>query len=205
VPYANGRNGEFSVLWLKALGVQAVGVSGPGSGEHFKPFLDPRQFEGLLEPMYRADGDTIYRVGPPRASLARVVPRTSLVMRTPKNAVDVDPLRPYVAALDDPAMPRADFRWTSMHSATISTNLNPDQVLSVQVAYHHGWRATANGRPVGIHRDAIGFMVLNPGAGPHQIEMIYDGGLELRAAHVLSAMAAVLLVGGSILSFRRTL
>lgn len=203
VPYSGGHNGEFSILWLKALGAQAVGVSGPSSGEFYKPFLDPRQFEGLLEPIYREGGDTIYRVGVAHASLARIVPRSSLVTRTPKNGVDVEPLRPYVAALDDPAMPLAEFRWTSMHSARIAADLQSDQVISVQIAWHRGWRASANGRAVPIHQDAIGLIVLDPGPGRHDIETIFDGGIEMRAASVFSAMAAVMLAGGSLLSLRR--
>jgi hypothetical protein len=200
---AGVHDGEYSILWLKALGVQAVGVSGPASGEVYKPFLNPKQFEGLLEPLRREGDDVIYRVGPPHASLARVIPRASIVARTPDHGVDVDPLRPYVAALDDSGMPHAQFTWTSGHSARINTDLRPEQVVSVQIAWHTGWHATVNGSPLPVNRDAIGLMVVDPGqAGPAVIDLIYDGGTEMRVANWLSALAALMLVG---LAVRATL
>jgi hypothetical protein len=205
---------EASVLWLKALGVHAVGISGPTSTEFFKPFRNPKKFEGVLQHLWHYDDDdVIYRVDTASAgagplSLARVVPRGALVSRTPIHGLDLDPLRPYVAALDDRGMPHAEFRWTSMHSADISTQLDPGQVLSVQMAWHKGWHATANGTPTSILRDAIGLMYIDPEiSGPCKIELLYDGGTEMRAARVIGALTVLLLVLTSIqavLGKRRT-
>jgi hypothetical protein len=193
---AGAHDGEFSLLWLKALGVQAVGAGGPRSGEYYKPFQNPKKFEGLLEPIWRDGDDTTYRVGQPHATLARVIPRASAVARAPVNGIDVDPLRPYVAALDDPEMPRADFHWTSGHSARIATTLRPDRLVSVQIAWHPGWRAVLNGRPVAVKRDLLGLMAIDPGvAGECIIDLIYDGGTEMRIARWLSALSALTLLG----------
>jgi hypothetical protein len=197
---AEPRNAEASVLWFKAFGVHAVGISGLAS-------TPVRKFEGVLDPLWRYDNDAvIYRVDSGRggggpASLARVIPRGALVSRIPVHGLDVDPLRPYVAALDDPRMPPAEFRWTSMHSAEISGNLEPGQVLSVQEAWNKGWHATANGRPTPILRDAIGLMYIDPEiSGPCQIEMVYDYGFEMRAAWTTSILTALLLAITSIYS-----
>jgi hypothetical protein len=197
---AGPLNAEDSVLWLKALGVQAVGVSGPSSAEVYKPFVSPKKFEGVLEPLWRhGDDDVIYRVGKGPASLARVIPRTALVSTKPVHGLDVDPLRPYAAALDDLRMAAAEFRWSSMHSADITTNLESAQVLSVQMAWHKGWHATANGRPTPIRRDAIGLMYIDPEiSGPCKIEMVYDGGGEMHAAWAVSILTALLLASTSI-------
>lgn len=194
------RDPEASILWLKALGVHAVGISGPTSTEFWKPFRNPKKFEGALEPLWRyGNDDVIYLVDSATASLARVVPGSALVSRTPVDGLDLDPLRSYVAALDDVQLPRADFRWTSAHSADISTRLAPGQALSVQMAWDKGWRATANGRPTPVRRDAIGLMVIDPGiAGPCKIEMVYDGGLEMRAARAISLLTALLFAAASI-------
>jgi hypothetical protein len=168
---AGPRNADASVLWFKAFGVHAVGISGLSS-------TPVRKFEGVLEPLWRDDNDAVIYRG-----------------------LDVDPLRPYVAALDDLRMPRAEFRWTSMHSAEISGNLEPGQVLSVQEAWHKGWHATANGRPTPIFRDAIGLMYIDPEiSGPCQIEMVYDFGFEMRAAWTISILTALLLAITSVYS-----
>jgi hypothetical protein len=196
---------EASVVWLKALGVHAVGVSGPTSAEYWKPFRNPKKFEGVLDPLWREGrDDVIYRVDQARvdnapASLARVVPQGALVSRAPIFGLDVDALRPYVTALDDVRMPRAEFRWTTAHSAGITTALEPGQVLSVQMAWAKGWHATANGRPTPVLRDAIGLMYIDPEiSGPSKIEMVYDGGLEMRAARAISLLTVLLLAVTSI-------
>ncbi len=194
------HDAEASVLWLKALGVHAVGISGPTSTEFWKPFRTPKKFEGVLEPLWRyGPDDVLYRVdqrqGDTAPSLARVIPRNSLVSRVPKDGLDLDPLRAYVGSLDDVRMPRADFRWTSIHSADVTSNLESGQVVSVQMAWHKGWHAFANGKPTPVRSDAIGLMYLDPEiSGPCRIDMVYDGGTEMRVAWTISILTAILLV-----------
>ena len=193
---------EWSVMWLKAMGVQAVGVSGPGSTEVYRDFVDPKKFEGVLEVLWRDGGDVLYRVGKPHLSLARVVPRIDLVSRTPINGTDVDPLRGYVAALEDPGMPEARFQWLSAHSARIVTDIGTDEVVSVQMAFHPGWHARAGGRELRIGQDALGLMTIYPaGSGPSTIDLFYDGGTEMRIAYWVCGITAVGLFG--IVVFRR--
>jgi hypothetical protein len=197
---AGPHNAEDAVLWLKALGVHAVGVSGPASTEIYKPFRSPKKFEGVLEPLWRGSSDdVIYRVGRGPESLARVIPRSALVARAPVTGLDVDPLRPYVAALDDIRMPHAEFHWSSMHSADITANLEAGQILSVQMAWHKGWHALVNGRPTPVLRDAIGLMYIDPAvSGPCKIEMRYDGGVEMRASRWISPITALLLAAACV-------
>jgi hypothetical protein len=197
------RAAEASVLWLKALGVHAVGVSGPESVEFWKPFRNPTRFEGVLEPLWRYDkDDVLYRVDRP-ASLARVIPRGALMSHEPIHGLDLDPLRPYVASLDDPAMPRADFHWTTAHSADIATNLQPGQIVSVQMAWAKGWHGLVNGQSRPVLRDAIGLMYIDPAiSGPAKIQMFYDGGLEMRMARLISIVTALLLIAASVYELR---
>lgn len=191
---------DSAVLWLKALGIHAVGVSGPASTEGDRPFLKPKKFEGVLQPLWRDGDDVLYQVGAD-AALARVIPRAALVSRQPDNGLDMDPLRPYVAALDAPRMPRASFQWTNAHSAVISTNLNASQVVSVQFSWFKGWHAIVNGRPSAVKRDGIGFGYIDPHAsGPCTIQLTYDGGPETLASHWLFAVTVLLLVGASVRS-----
>jgi hypothetical protein len=186
---------EYSVLWLKSLGIQAVGVTGEGSTEVYKPVKDPKKYDGVLEVLWRDGGDVLYRVEKARRSLARVVPRGSLVARTPINAADVDPLRPYVAALEDASMPEARFEWTSAHSGRIVTEIRDGEAVSWQEAWHAGWHATAGGKEIPIARDALGLMTIYPPAGRSTIDLLYDGGVEMRIAHWLSGITALILFG----------
>ncbi|HEV8147699.1 MAG TPA: hypothetical protein VGP79_15020 [Bryobacteraceae bacterium] len=189
---AGTHDAEFSILWLKSLGVEAVAVSGPNSGEFYKPFHDPKKFEGVLEAIWRDGDDVFYRVSA-NGSLAHAVPRASLVARAPYNGVDVDPLRPFVAALE--SRPAADFRWTASHSATVDANVTPGDVVHVQIAWHRGWHAVVNGARRTIEKDNIGLMAIDPGVtGPCHIELNYDGGREMRIAHWLCGLSVISLV-----------
>jgi hypothetical protein len=196
--YANERadnGGEIGVLWLKALGVHAIAMGGPGSREFFKPIRDPDKFRGLLPELWREGDDAIYGVPHRTDSLARVVPRPALPYKKPEHALDADPIRPYVAALDDPDLPAAAFRWKGRHRARIEADLPPDHVLSVQLTYHPGWRALVNGRPTALRRDNISQMVVDPGFdGPVSVELIYDGGIEARLLRWLRWCAVLYLL-----------
>jgi len=186
-------------MWLKALGVQAVWVSGPGSTEVYKDFVDPKKFDGVLEVLWRDGGDVLYRVGKPHLSLARVVPRMDLVSRTPINGGDVDPLRGYVAALEDPAMPEPRMTWSSAHSARVVTDLAAGQVVSLQMAFHPGWHARVGGKELVIARDALGSMTIYPeGSGATTIDLVYDGGVEMRVAEWVCGITVLILLGWAV-------
>jgi hypothetical protein len=191
---SGNRETEYSLLWLKALGVHAVNVTGPASHEFYHPFAHPKKFDGALPEIWRDGEDAVYRVSPSAAPPARVIPRADLAQREPINGIDVDPLRRYVAALEDPAAPRVSFEWTSPRSARIATTLSEDQVVSIQIASHPGWRATLNGTSAAVRTDAIGFMYLDPRIpGAANIELVYDGGREMRLARWIFAITAILL------------
>jgi hypothetical protein len=193
---AGSHDAEYSVLWMKALGVHAVVVSGLSSTEIYHQFRNSGKFEGVLPTLWRDGDDVIYQVGK-HAPLARIVRRTDLANRTPDNALDIEPIRAYVAALDNPELPQAECRWISAHEARITADLQPDQVISMQVAWHKGWHATANDRQIPVLRDAIGLMYVFPAiAGPAMIKLIYDGGPEIRVAHWASALTGILLLVG---------
>jgi hypothetical protein len=190
---AGSHAAEIAILWFKALGVQAVGVSGPGSTEVYKDFHNPYEFEGVLQPLWRDRGDVLYSVGT-SASLAHVVTLSDLVARTPINGIDIAPLRPYVAALENPRYPAASFEWTSLHSARIQTDLPPDSVVSVQVSWSAGWHAKMNGQPLRVFKDGLGFMYVVPKTtGPTSISIDYDGGAEMTAARWISGATLALL------------
>jgi len=191
---AGDRDVEISLLWLRAYGATAVGVDGPRSTEMYKPFRHPFKFEGILPVLWRDDDDAIYDIPAQYRSLAHVIPRSAIITRAPVNGPDVEPLEPYVTALEDPGNAPARFQWTSHHSAHISTSMKVGQVLSVQVSYDPGWHATVNRTRKPIMRDKIGQMVVDPGCeGQCEIEMQYDGGTEA-AIVAVAQLAGVLLM-----------
>ncbi|MGD1091585.1 MAG: hypothetical protein ABSB35_06270 [Bryobacteraceae bacterium] len=182
---AGSRAAEISQLWLKAYGVGAIGMTGPQSREFYKPYAHPHKFDGVLPELWRDGDDVVYGLPERSPSIAHVINASQEVIQAPVNGLAVDPLRPYVAALDDPGLPLADAHWINSHQLQISTVMTPQQVVSVQMSYAPGWEIRANQRLVRAHADALGLMVIKPGcAGPCSIDLIYDGGPEARWTRV---------------------
>lgn len=103
---------------------------------------------------------------------------------------NVEPVRRYVAALDNPDRPLAPFTWRGNGRAQIVATLRPEHLLSVQVSYHPGWHAEVSGEPRRIFSDGIGLIAIEPRcAGPCLVELHYDGGLEMKLARFASWMA----------------
>ncbi len=191
-----GREGEIAALWLKAYGVHAIITGGPRSREFYKDFRNPRKFEGLFKEVWRDGDDAIWEVPWRGMSLAHAMRWSDLVAREPESGIDVNPLRPYVAALDNPEYPSAEFAWRNRHQATITAGLHRDQVVSVQMSYHPGWHATVEGQPRRVFRDHLGQLAIAPACdGPCRVEMAFDGGVERLATRLVSWSA---MMGGLI-------
>ena len=189
-----GDKQETALDWLRAFGCDAVIGGGPQSREVYHPYTHPERFTDLPE-LWREGGDVIYAVPRRRASLAHAVRTADLPSMRPP-AYDTQLLKPYLAALDDPALPATDFRWHGQSAAAITADLRPEHLISVQVTFDEGWNASVNGQPRRIWGDKLGQMVVEPRcAGPCTVELLWDGGTEMRLARWISraALAAGLL------------
>jgi len=189
---AGDRDAEYSLLWLTAFGNQAIYVPGEKSREHYHAIAHPHKFDGLLPVLWHEEDDTIFAVPQRTASLAHAIPAQSVVARAPLNGLDVDPIRPYVAALNDPTLPLADFSWRGTSEATIRSLMKPGQVLSIQVNYAPGWRATAAGREVPVRSDALGMLVVESHCdGPCEVLLKYGPTREAWICRILSTLVTL--------------
>jgi hypothetical protein len=182
---AGAEEGPVAVVLLQAFGIDAVGVSEPGSRETFKPFNHPKKFEGVLPVLWRDGADVIYQVPHRSRSLAHVVRLSDLPPRPIEHGLDLEPIRPYVRAMDDPSLPLAPMSWRNSNTAVISAGMARDQILSVQISYHPGWSATVNGQPRRVFRDNLGQLAVAPECeGPCSVEIAFDGGAEMHLARM---------------------
>lgn len=190
---AGDRGAEFSLLWLQALGAQAIAVPGPQSPDAWKGFVHPRKFDGVLPVLWREDDTSIYRVPQVSGSLAHAMRRAQLVQHPPIHGLDVHEVRAYVAALEDPAAPPATLRWQGSNRALVRARLEPWEVISTQIDYHPGWHARAGGTSLPVFADGLGFMVIDPQcSGDCEMAIEFDGGVESKLCR--TASAAVLLL-----------
>ncbi len=186
------RAGEVAVAWLKAFGARAVIVNGPKSEEPYKDVRHPEKYEGLLKELWRDGDDVIYEVPARLPSIAFAVPKDALLDAPPASFTDPAVLQRYVAAKEDAAMPAVRWQWVKPGRGRAEAALVPEHVITLHVTHHPGWEATANGRPIGVLRDGLGQIYLEPRCdGPCAIEMEFTGGWEMRIAKAASLLAAL--------------
>lgn len=193
VPYKvnspeGGNTPETGATWLRALGVQAMVVSGIESTDEYKDIRVPQRFEGALPLLHRENGDSIYSVLPRGASLAHVVRPAELVpVRTPPKFEYPD-IQRYAQATMDGARAPASFEWTGASRARVRAKLQAGEVISVQIASFPGWKATVGGRPIPVSADGMGFVVLQPGhEGECEVDLAWSG----RGDYLASAMVSL--------------
>jgi hypothetical protein len=193
---------EAGIDWLRALGVQAMVVNGPTSTDEYKDIRAPERFDGVVPLWHRENGDAIYSVLPLGASLAHVVRPDELVPHHVRGNFAYADIRKYARATGDAARAAAAFEWLSGGKVRIRANLHPGDLLSVQVAWFPGWKATVHGAPAPVYPDGMGFMAIQPPCrGDCEIDLAWTGRGDLAPSAAVSICTLGLL---AFLSFRRT-
>ena len=157
---------EAGINLLRTLGVQALVVNGPASTDVYKDIRAPERFDGVLPLLHRENGDSIYSVLPTGTSLARVI---------------------------RPGAP-ATFEWIGSSRSRIRAKLKTDDVVSVQVAWFPGWKATVRGVPRPVTRDALGLLTIRPQCeGDCVIDLAWTGRADRPITAFISLATLVLL------------
>lgn len=186
---AGDQDEAISILWLKAFGCGAIVVPGVNSQDYFHAVANPGKFDGRLPLVWREDGDSIYQVPLRSTSFAHVIPRSAVVDRRPINGLDIAPLGPYIAALDNPAATEARLSWDHPDHGRILAKMAPSDVVSVQITADPGWQARVGNRVVPVRADQLGFMVIDPRCtGECTIDLRFAGGLERRVTLAISLL-----------------
>jgi hypothetical protein len=189
-----GDSLEVGLGWLKVYGVDAIVGGDAQSREVYHPYNHPDKLHALPV-LWRDSTEVIYAVPRGSSSLAHTLHAADLVTDTPA-AYNLVAERTYLAALEDPTLPPADFRWTGTGAARITGNWRPEYLLSVQVTFDEGWHASVNGAPRRIWGDKLGQIVVEPRCdGACVVDLVYDGGVEMRLARAASVLA---LAGGGL-------
>jgi hypothetical protein len=194
---------DEAVMWLKAYGVEAIGDGGPASAEAYKPFPLSWRFEGRLERLWQRGETAVYRVFARPSGLAHAMRREDLV----NSIQNLDAVRRYVAALEDDRLPKLVLDWKSESRAEVSGDMLPDYLLSLQINHHKGWHAYVDGEERPLFKDGLGLTAVHPACSGHcKVEVVYDGGWEMKLARLVSAAG---LISGlvwsvwSLVTFRR--
>lgn len=156
-------DGETSILWLKAFGVSHVVVNTPYSPIHYRDFRFPDKFDNLLEPVWKNEGDFVYKL-PLAFRLTGAVDLNEMRgINSPQQGDDKQGLESYVAWLEKPTDSKLHFKMINNDLYQIQGKISQGEAVLVQLTYDPGFQAqTESGEKVEILKDPLGFMVLVP-------------------------------------------
>ena len=185
---------QLAQAWLQALGAQALVVNGANSTDAYKDIQAPERYRGVLPVLHEENGDTIYAISSAPASLVHVVRSGEPVPVPPRGQkISDSSVVRYAHALADPSRPAAAFRWIRGSEARIHADLQPDDLLSVQIAWFRGWKADIHGRTAPLSADGLGFILIQPHCqGDCEITLRWTGSPDYWFAAALSLASLVL-------------
>ncbi len=192
-----------AVLWLQALGSDAVVVPGKSSPEAYHDYKEPLKFQSAVPALYDDHvGTAIYRIPRVHPGIGRIVDSTALASVGKLRAGDdAETLAQYVNLVEDPAQPAAPVTWTGYDSVAIDATVSPGRSVLLQETYDPVWRAEEDGKRLPIRLEPfMGFMLIDPPPGHHVIRMKFGTPLENRIGQilfVLSALAIIALIASS--------
>ena len=184
---------EPAVLWMQAMGVDAVYVSGKQSQEVYKDFLYPQKFAGVLGVLFDDQhGNTIYRVPRRYPALARVVATDRInAAASPREPFDTQNLRAYVDIVEKGPASEATLHRDGTDAMVVRARVETGQSIVVQESYDVAWHAWCNGKELPVRKDAVGFMLIDPLPGDREIRLAFVTPLENQVGRVVTALAAL--------------
>jgi len=199
----HGDRADLAILWLQALGADAVVVPGRNSREWYHDYQFPRKFQGVVPVLFDDGHDTvIYQVPRVQPVPVRVVEEAKLRAVGPfRGGDDVERLTAYRDIIEKADQPRAAVAWHGFDRAELRAQVEPGQAMLFQQTYDPAWHASENGQELPIRGEAsMGFMLIEAAPGAHRIEMHFETPFENRAGHVLFV---VTIAGMALLVWRR--
>jgi hypothetical protein len=193
-----GPDPKPTVLWLQALGADAIIIHDRSSEEIYHDSVYPKKLAGVL-PVLLDDGrgNVIYRVPRRFPGLARVVDRGRAAALGPvRSNTDVERLEPYVDVVENGPNAPVSMQWEGTDAAVVRVSVGPDESVLVQMTYDPYWRAYSSGTRLPVRRDALGQMLIDAPSGDHTIRLVFELPLENLVGRVLTGVS--LLVCGAL-------
>ena len=186
------------MLWLKALGTDAVIVPGADSIEPSHEFQFPAKLSGLL-PVLNDDqhGTVIYGVPRVHPGIARVVDREAISsLAKIQGGDDVVGLTKYVGVVENPAQNTASLTWLGFDHAEIEAKTDQGQSVLVEETWDPAWHAYENGKQLPVRLEGtMGFTLIDAPEGDHKILMRFETPLENRAGQVIFVLTGIVMIG----------
>jgi hypothetical protein len=184
----NGADADVSKLWMAALPVRYVVVTGPASSEIYRDYADPKKFDGLLPVVFDERGVRVYevsRTGDPRLMVARVTD-----LAAPTSAIDRVAISEYVKRIGEGRAP-IKLEPRGLGSFRAEVDVRDGEQVVLRQAYDTGWHATVDGRSALVRADPIGQLVVDVPAGRHIVELDHGVHTDFIAGLAVALLTAI--------------
>jgi hypothetical protein len=189
-----GSNPQAVILWLQALGVDAIYVAGPNSEEPYKDIHNPERFAQSPLLFDDGQGNALYRIPRRYIARARVVETAQLDARKkPRFNDDVEYLRAYVDVVENGPDSPVTLERQGTDAMLLRARVGPGQAILVQETYDPAWQAWSNGKRLPLHADAMGFMVVGAPPGEDRVRLAFVMPAENRVGWVIAGISLLLL------------
>jgi hypothetical protein len=198
----NGDRGETAMLWLAALGNDAVVVPDNSSREIYHDYTKPEKFHGVAPVLYDDQhGTVIYRVPRKYPGVGRVVDRAGIAsVKLIRGGDDAESLTRYVAAIEQGP---ATVQWNGFDQFRVTAQLAAGQSLLLQETYDPAWSAYENGKRLPVRVEPVmNFMLVDVPEGNHQIDLRFETPLENRIGQGITLLGFAVVIGLAIKGYR---
>lgn len=192
-----GKEARPSILWMQAMGADAIYVSDQRSEEEYKDFVHPQKFAGALPVLYDdGKGNVLYQVPRRFSPRVRVVETAKIdAAKPPRFNNDVDSLQAYVDVIEKGPDAPGTLTRRGTDAMVVRARVEQGQSVLLQESYDTPWRARSEGRELPIRKDAMGFMVIDAPPGDREIELEFVTPLENVVGRGVTGLTVVGLIG----------
>jgi hypothetical protein len=193
------------VLWMLFLGVDATYVYDMNSQELFKDFQFPQKFDRVLQTIFDdGQGNKIFRVPRRYPALARVVETANLnAVKPPRFNDDVEYLQAYADVVEKGPDAPATLTREGADAMRVRATFAAGQSLVVQESYDPAWHAWTDGKPLAVHKDAMGFIVIDAPPGDREISVAFVTPLENQVGRVVAGLTVMTILAMLWYGFRK--
>jgi hypothetical protein len=196
-----GYDMDLNRLWLKALAVDVAIIPQKESKELYHdqaPEILPlwrKEFPVLRDD---GEGNIYYRIDRRVQGIVRIVDSGRMQGLVPIPAQEERvPLLNYVNAIEaDPATGGSKDRIHMTRPNTdemhVQASIAPGEAILVQESFDPGWHAYANGQPIPIEKDPVGFMLLRAEPGAQRVVLRFEPTAEIRVGLILSTLSVII-------------
>ena len=191
-----GPNAEPTILWMQAMGADAIYVADQRSQEVFKDFQYPKKFDGVLPVLFDdQQGNKLYKVPRRYPARARVVETQKLnALKPPRFNDDLEYLHAYADVIEEGPDSPAMLTREGTDAMRVHARLDAGQSVVVQESYDPAWHAWSAGQPLAVRKDAMGLMAIDAPPGNHDISLRFVTPLENQVGRVVTAITSMVIL-----------